>query len=469
MTRLLPNGLKSILPDAVGPHPFPPNFEPRATIREVMQIQRRFDVLSENPPPNLDFAAIRKELEDSTRSLFGFKYVSPRTLRLAPWVICYPIDKPKKWLFNNQAFANSYIKWLQAHAKPSSIGVLFRSFVYNYPVKSPLFKFWREALATILAKENGTRLAKLQKYCNYTGYLEPEGSHKFARILAQNPQADFQEDQSGLTPKLRTSEFIRHTLTELLAEIQAKLSQDSANSEWLLHCLELIEGEDRRLRFVELQSSYAESLLKPFINTDPSSELKDLIRNRLLRHFKDPRFKGNHWPNVQDNLRRVMTRWLVEIALEDFFNLLDDTAYQFHWEYRRAFWSAYLRKGLIEDAWVVLGRSAKLQAKRYRGEQNLEYGKLIGGTASHSVLLLKIRNLIISEWSHNGACRIFLSDNSWAPKFYRDEYSTNRLINDNADGYFAHRQSESGKWQYSIASYVRDHTGIMIDWSDYMP
>jgi hypothetical protein len=44
-------------------------------------------------------------------------------------------------------------------------------------------------------------------------------------------------------------------------------------------------------------------------------------------------------------------------ALEDFFRVLDETAQDSHWKYRKAFWSAYLRRDVIVDAWATSARS----------------------------------------------------------------------------------------------------------------
>ena len=39
-----------------------------------------------------------------------------------------------------------------------------------------------------------------------------------------------------------------------------------------------------------------------------------------------------------------MLRWMVSASLDDFFALIARRAQEDHWRYRKAFWSAYLKR-----------------------------------------------------------------------------------------------------------------------------
>jgi hypothetical protein len=172
-----------------------------------------------------------------------------------------------------------------------------------------------------------------------------------------------------------------------------------------------------------------------------------------------------------------MMRWLVENTLEDFFRLVSESAggndrdADRQWPYRRAFWEAYLDGGHIVDAWVVLGEYVQRDAQRVFGNQGIGYGKLLRGynvKHYHAVLILKIGDLVITEWSHMGKYRVWHDDNRNAPKFYLPEYTRNDLVTQpDFDG--SHMGADYGKWQGNLANHVANWTGIAIHFNDYMP
>jgi hypothetical protein len=99
------------------------------------------------------------------------------------------------------------------------------------------------------------------------------------------------------------------------------------------------------------------------------------------------------------------------------------------------------------------------------------FAKFKRGTGSvqsnHSVIIMKIGNLVISEWTHSGRVRLFIDDSLKAPQFYKTEYSANHI---RYDGYRISSQYASYgnevfmdhhfNWQLKIAEFIRKQTGI---------
>ena len=135
------------------------------------------------------------------------------------------------------------------------------------------------------------------------------------------------------------------------------------------------------------------------------------------------------------------------------------------WRYRRAFWSAYHKKGVIDEAWVLFGPQARRFAIPAFEEKSGSFGRLETGQgvlSNHSVLLLKIGKLTIADWSHAGKCYVWNQGNPAAPKMYEPRYSRPDVVTGSDNDGEAHTSSETLNWQKKIREYIRRRTGISI-------
>jgi hypothetical protein len=149
-------------------------------------------------------------------------------------------------------------------------------------------------------------------------------------------------------------------------------------------------------------------------------------------------------------------RVLVRSTLRDFTKVIDATADARHWNERRPFWLGYYEMGAIEDAWVAFGPKAISRAGRFEHT----YARLDNASdTAHSALILRIRDLIIVEWSHNGRCSFFPRvGKSWTPELYAPRY--NFLVlhreSDATGDYLPHMLS----WQYRFANRIYRDTRV---------
>jgi len=462
-------GLKSAISICTKSWPLPRDFHPYKTINVVDNICKEYDLLNTKAPEVIDLQTTKDALLKAVVNNQSFKSLPKRFLRLTPWVIFYPSNQPDQWLANHQLFTSRYINWIIESGHTRSIASLFQEFLNYYPQNLSTFNVWRKGLEFSIARQTNKRIESLKSYCQYAGYLDNNGTEIFAEKLFLDPQPDFHASESGLNAKLLQSVFLKEALIKYSVLISKALRNFNIPSEKLLDHLKLFESQDGQIRFSDIRNVVAECLLHPFINSSPPEDITIIIRSFLLKHLKDPRFVGSRWGSVDPDSRQVMLRWLVTLALEDFFKLLDDTATEGIWRYRRAFWSAYLKNGAITDAWVILGKNAKHLASSYRGDQPLRYGKLSGGTSDQSALLIKIRNLTIVEWSHSGACRFFTEINPNKPEPYKWDYNILSLKSMRADEEIRHSNSEGGRWQANIANMIYEYTNIHVSSRDYMP
>lgn len=220
---------------------------------------------------------------------------------------------------------------------------------------------------------------------------------------------------------------------------------------------------------------FADALLRPWYKRRPPDGIKSSLVDFFVSVYGDPRIQGHRqfqWQGVSPEALTVLMTWLAGDTLRGFMRVLERTADEI-WSYRRKFWMAYYDKGYIEEAWLALGRDAQKVAKSLQiDERGMGYGALEGPVAAdQSVLILKIGQLVFTEWSHNGSLRAYIEDAPVTPKLYLANYNGTDLRNvvsmDFHDGVnqnpeLRHMNSDRGTWQRKARDFVRRHTGINL-------
>jgi len=294
-------------------------------------------------------------------------------------------------------------------------------------------------------------------------------------ILASEGEVARIEREAGLAPDYAESRLLEAVHAVLGTRIATEMAAGRIAATTLDRVLDgLIEGT--RLRFPGQRVALANALLGAWRRATPPEPIKGRLLQFFLRVYKDPRIHHERWFGVAPECVAVLRRWLAREALEQFFDVIDRSALDDHWRYRKKFWLAYFEKGVVEDAWIVLGLEAQRDARRVM-EGNLEFGKLLtgqGAQRNHSVLLLRLDRFIITEWSHNGRCRVWPADDRDAPKFFAARYSRSDLITGSINlgeptPGLTHRRSEAGVWQGKLADFIARKTNIRISRSEYMP
>lgn len=225
---------------------------------------------------------------------------------------------------------------------------------------------------------------------------------------------------------------------------------------------------------------FAERLLSAWLKATPPDDIRRAITDFLVRHYTDPRIGGNrqvNWQGVSNEAIGVLMRWLAGDTLRAFIKILERTADEI-WVYRQKFWMAYFDAGYVDEVWLALGKDAHFHARTIESlSDSKSYASLSGPGVQreHSVLLIKIGDLVFSEWSHNGSLRARNEDDSAAPKFYRREYDGEDLrisgsmdFHDgrNKNPYLIHAGSDRGYWQRIARDFIRKRTGIYLRDSD---
>ena len=217
----------------------------------------------------------------------------------------------------------------------------------------------------------------------------------------------------------------------------------------------------------------------PFSSDAPAEEIKDKILDIVSARIGDPRTQPQAWARMPE-AADVARRWLTRLAIRQFLEIVDETAFAGHWNYRRAFWLSVYEKANVQDAWVAFGLNGARRARNVFGE-NVAFGILERHAGrfghrpkqveyGHAVLFIKVGDYTVADWSHDGRCIIWQTSDEKAPKLYKDKYSSGDLAPRHAPTggiQKTHVSPDTYSWQRYVAAFLRDHCGIRITESDY--
>ena len=83
--------------------------------------------------------------------------------------------------------------------------------------------------------------------------------------------------------------------------------------------------------------------------------------------------------------------------------------------------------------------------------------------------MLQINNLIIADWSHDGACRIWEESAQKHPELYKNEYTRDELVDNVSLDPINHISSIYGTWQKRVATQIQNYTNRRMSPNKYMP
>lgn len=276
--------------------------------------------------------------------------------------------------------------------------------------------------------------------------------------------------------------FARAVTGSALKQLASGSQPDHLERLQIVKTLSTTDG--KRLMFEALKPDVAASVLQPCLKEmQLHDEIKKPILDFMLGVFGDPRLRRDSWINVDPQLKDLVVRWLSRASLRQFLDVVDNTAETRMWRYRRAFWEAvfntYEARGMLVEAWVAFGQDGINLAKRY-SLASTSFGELVADgkqvEGGHSVLLMKIADVTIADWSHNGRCNVWLgSQGNHSPDLYRPRYGSDevRIVTDPGNQHaqdwvsWTHGGSENYTWQNEIARVLAGRLRHRVPQSSY--
>ncbi|GAB0057860.1 hypothetical protein SIID45300_02194 [Candidatus Magnetaquicoccaceae bacterium FCR-1] len=242
----------------------------------------------------------------------GIDGLARKDLKKLPWFLFEELGQGVT-LADLPGVLPAWLAWFGDH--PSS-GTLW-ALLYQVLVK-PLSTAQRTLLHPVIrASMAGSAHPKWQLWrerCQRFHLLELDGPDRLAARIYQG-EMTFETicRDAGLQGELASGGFAQRILQSLLSVMPSYA--DSRTGLKLDRLKALLQGfRDQQGRFLQIipgfQSQLAEVLLRPFIDREPEANLKNLVRDFLIKSLGDPRTHPAAWQSVDPKARQVMTLWV---------------------------------------------------------------------------------------------------------------------------------------------------------------
>lgn len=404
----------------------------------------------------------------------SYEGVLVKDWKLTPYVLWMGEDQ----LGSDLSFLNDYLLWLKGYGTARDWRRLIHVYLRDYEQLSTHHESLERQNFAIIEAINSTELkGRLIKW--HSRELQYS-------LFAKNPKLDvivnefidcknewrLFSERTGLEGELAQVGFAVAVGDQLLKRLM-----DSPSSE-LIQAVKSYHVYDDKLRFPQRKAQLIEALISPWLNGKQLGEpVQKAVRDWLLKHFSDLRLPVHdraHWHAVRPEYKKIMLRWLIGETLNQFFEIIDQVAKDSHWSYRKAFWNAYYKKDAFDEAWVVLGVDAKYYARRVFGEK-ISAATLSGSARQdHSVLIVRIGDLVLADWSHDGKCRAWKVDDRFCPERYKLQYSGDllrapsmQIVDSHVHDGISHHSSDNYLWQNRLSQFIYEHTGVRVYQRDF--
>jgi hypothetical protein len=289
-------------------------------------------------------------------------------------------------------------------------------------------------------------------------------------------------DAGFLNARAQSADLSRQAfLAHLKFAIHAAQGYDLLHLERIREWKDLVLGESAAWH-KDFSAAVINGLLEPWASFNPPEVEFQKNVQRTLEGWFGPvpdRWTG-HWNGASPLSREILARWKILDVMEAFFQRVEDYARRLekrsgndemrrHWRYRRPFWLAYYKKGVVTRARALIGRGMidEFGEDKLRGQFGKAMARLDSKASKHHCgLLLEINGLLVIDLSHNGKAYFYLPSNEALPSPLARSYDRDK-IDATADTELIHQGSETYVWQAKFADFINDQTRVRLKPRDY--
>ena len=381
---------------------------------------------------------------------------------------CHLLWHPDFEFCNNANVIDFYRDRVRQSSGKAIIKSVVRGLLFNWRDDLEEFGDFARLTKNIVSVQNRGWLSDVYN----AELLEGQNSMKRIAIEALKSANNCEQylNRQGLTYNMLTGSFSQKVFESMCLENSKRPT--IAGYEALFNFFSF--GDE--FRFDHKKAEFISSCLRPWVLQPAPVEIKEYLLEELRSVFRDPRLNPSHWHGVPENEKRVMFRWLAGESLDLFLDIVDRSAVERMWKFRRAFWMAYFEKEIITEAWVVFGEKAKgiYDSVYLESAQSKEqiFGTLKGGEYGHSVLLMRMGDYTVAEWSHNGQVWIWEpgQEGRPPPSLYRRLYRKEDCRGAAGIQFgVSHLSSDTMSWQRKVSYEISQLTGRNISLHELRP
>ncbi|MBF0164568.1 MAG: hypothetical protein HQM01_08750 [Magnetococcales bacterium] len=207
----------------------------------------------------------------------------------------------------------AWLVWFRQHPSSGTLSVLLHQVLLK-PLTTEQLALLHPVLQEAIAGSRHPKWQLWKERCDRFQLLSLDGPERLAEGIYQGGLT-FEKicQEAGLTGELVTGGFIQRTLARLLIRMRHYADRNAGLK--LEQLKALLNGlRDQQGRFLQIlpgfKAQFAEILLHPFIDREPEANLKNLVRDFLVKNLGDPRTHPAAWQAVDPKARQVITVWL---------------------------------------------------------------------------------------------------------------------------------------------------------------
>jgi len=311
-----------------------------------------------------------------------------------------------------------------------------------------------------LIDRHAERLPKIwQSRLNTYKLTEPGSAKLLARMILNESERSTEQilNDAGLKGILSQAGYARSVFNAVADSLSTEHSSQRLDRFW-----NYIKTQNGVL-FETALPEYSRALLTPYHSANPSADLQREILDFLIKRFGDPRIKADSWSRASEPNTAVVRRWLTEQSFDILLQVVRETNDTQMWNDRYAFWRPYIDQGFVTEAWVALGRDGERVARGMVRQQLIpstqSYGVITRGQIQphHSMIIIRMGDFLMTEWTHDGKFRIYGPQSQRAPSMYKQAYDADRLRDSSLP---LEGKAHQGNWQLSFAQLIERYTGI---------
>ena len=381
------------------------------------------------------------------------EFDSLRRVRQLAWALTYSEDRLPRIVDTPQL--SVALQLIENRFRVSALPGVFNALLEAW--ETPNARSLRAFVKQHLNDYNGSRKFVQKLKANMSWYCEENGATQLAMKLLR--------ERVKLSEVWSVLELPDHTHSYpyfgAVAEAYIALNRRT-DRETVADVIEFVEKHNNDKTGRVVLSKLIESL-----GYDASEHLRQPIQSYVLREWGDPRITGGEvrWRGVSDEAKQVFTRWITTQDLRFFFDVVAKACNDHKFEYRKAFWLAYLEH--ISFCRLVLRQNAEYLFRdnlHYQGQKR-SIATLNGGSSDQHAFILQMGNHTFVEFSTNAACYIY--ENSELPfrlgasEYTMDTSPSSSLRNEwRATHRVIHYNSEDYYWQENLESWINNELEI---------
>ncbi len=172
-----------------------------------------------------------------------------------------------------------------------------------------------------------------------------------------------------------------------------------------------------------------DALLLPWRFQNPNLKLRSLIQSKLITAYGDPRIESaGTWSMCNVEAKKVMLKWLVDVTIDLFFQIVTQAEDSHMWTDRKDLWIELHKQNRITQAWFALSEEAARKALEIKNDQDIPLA-FANNRSNYSndrrkcLLIVKIDNHWVVEGSHSFKTHVFSREDDELVKPYQESYT----------------------------------------------